>query len=775
MIFRVKRWRTFFVPLSLSHFNSRRALRAALCVFPVVGATSTGAVSLSGALSLTALSALTIAISSRPAAATPPVRGILMRSISAAPSGADGIRLSVYGDKSGAKVQVRLLSAAQSGKLSGFFASELMVVDFEGWKTVTLPLSSFKFNSDTNPGATEDGLSSASALGQSTKIQIVLLGASSKLFFNDLAWASGDNAAAPIGDFGATGAKEWQPVGDYDQLRSVRFGSTTVAPYAKDGKPSLQFIVRANLLDEAQINRPVVNKTLVAKPTMPYAVFARSPFDTVYTTSVPSATEIKTVPTLSVTACRDQKEPGTFAVYAAKAIKNATVTVLASPANAAGQKKPAGSVDIRVVRVGESPTAPELLMKDDRQSLTGGLPVVRLTGDATTDIPAETSKRFWITISVPYNQAPGVYKGKLRFASAGLTPTDIPLTVEVPNLELKTAFLQYGVELKNRIAEAGEAPAGNALSEAAFKAQLANIKDHGFKLIVLSNTQNLGASLKAYNDANLSRTGPVLIAADDAGKVSQTEAMGATLGLAPGFEMYYLASDNVKRGGIAAYDSAVKQRNRNQLTGAYIQTIAEYDALKSSLNDTIGEKMAAVYPISSEYGQKILKDRKRSTPNRDYWTWNIPTQTPVRNRLYTGYLLYQTGPSLYGALPGPYQDIPTGAEPYDELNPEDGTANMTTFPVSSGVLDTVQWEAVRAGVDDIRYIGAFKSATRDLKDAKKRKDLTDEADSYISALMSKDLLSLSPAQIQANRAALLRATLNLKAAAAGKTVKSIKQ
>lgn len=736
-----------------------------------------GSVSIPAVVFLSVLSAALVGMSARPAAATPPVKGILMRSVSAAPSGADGVRVSVYGDKSGGRVQIRLLSPRQSGTLSGYFGSEPLIVDFEGWKTVTLPFSSFKFGADTNPGSSRDGLSSSGTLGQADKIQLVVVGTSSKLFFNDLAWASGDSAAAPIAEFSAGAVKEWKPVGDYDQIRSVRFGSTTIEPYVKDGKPSLQYIVRANLLNEAQINRPVVNKALAAKAGMPYAVFARSPFDTVFAENVPSAAEIKAVPVLSVTACPDQKEPVTFSVYAAKELKNATVTLLAAPVSGAGKKIPATAIDVRVVRVGDSPTAPELLMKDDRQPLTGGLPVVRLTGDPATDISAQTSKRFWVTVSVPFNQAAGVYKGKLRFAATGAKPTDIPLTVEVPNLTLKTAFLQYGIEMKSHIAEGGETPGGNVLTEEAFRAQLVNIKDHGFRLIVLSDTRNIGASLKAYNEISPSRTGPVLIAANDAAQVSQVEAMQPSLGLAPGFELYYLASEDMteRNGNVAAYDSAVKQRNKNQLTGAYLETIDEFKSLSGALNDAIGEKMTAVYPISSEYGQKILNERKRSTPNRDYWTWNIPAQSPVRNRLFAGYLLYQTGPALYGALPGPFQDIPAGSDPYAELAPEDGPASMTTFPVSGGVLDTVQWEAVRAGVDDIRYIGALKSASRDLKDAKKRKDLTDEADAYIAAVTGKDLLSLSPAQIQAARAALLRATLNLKLAGAGKPVKSIKQ
>ena len=600
------------------------------------------------------------------------------------------------------------------------------------------------------------------------------MGNSSRVFFSALSWAGGEAALAPIDTFEEASVKNWKATGDYDQLRSVRFGSVKTEPFVKDGKPSLQFVVRANLLNDAQLNRPTVDKTLAARAGMPYAIYARSPFDTVFSESVPAFTEIKTVPTLGVTACAEQKEPVSFSVYTAKELKNATVTISGPLKTDFGLSMPVSVADVRVVRVGDSPTAPELLMKDDRQPLSGNLPVVRLTGDPTTDIPAGTSKRFWVTISVPSNQAPGFFKGKLTFTADGVKPTGIPLTVEVPNLTLKTAFLQYGMELKSHITDDGAA-GGNAVTADVFRAQLENIRDHGFKLIVLSSMENIGASLRAYNDAKLSRVGPVLVAAPDEKAVSEVERLEPSLGLPSDFDLYYLASESVteRQGEFVNYDAAVRRRNRNQLTGAYIETMEEYQTLTASLNDKNGERLTAVYPVSSEYVQKIRTDRRRSTPNRDYWTWNIAAQNPVRNRLFAGYLLFQTGPALYGALPGPYQDIPAGSDPYAALNPGEGPASLTTFPVSGGVLDTVQWEAVRAGVDDIRYIGALKSAIRELKDAKKRKDLTDEADAFTASMVKGDLLSLTPAEVQMNRVAVMQATLNLRDAMAGKSVTSV--
>ena len=42
---------------------------------------------------------------------------------------------------------------------------------------------------------------------------------------------------------------------------------------------------------------------------------------------------------------------------------------------------------------------------------------------------------------------------------------------------------------------------------------------------------------------------------------------------------------------------------------------------------------------------------------------------------------------------------------------------MLTYPVKDGVLDTLQWEACREGVTDVRYLTTMYAALRECKDA----------------------------------------------------------
>ena len=186
-----------------------------------------------------------------------------------------------------------------------------------------------------------------------------------------------------------------------------------------------------------------------------------------------------------------------------------------------------------------------------------------------------------------------------------------------------------------------------------------------------------------------------------------------------------------------AYD--INRISRASLLVAPIDSRAAYATLGSALG-------VPNYNVSSDYAQGLIQTGKRSTSNRDWWNWNIGSQSPQTNRDLAGFLLYKTGASsspLYGALPGPYESA--------------------VVPVAGGIVGSVQWEAVREGIDDIRYIGILKALIRELRDLKAYKSETDLADSYLIGALSKPLIDLSPSQQQDIRRGVIDRALKLQA------------
>jgi hypothetical protein len=726
-------------------------------------------VALSFAVASTAAATITVGRTRAVAAEEVPVKGILSRALPpGAPAGANAIRLSLFGDGSGAHFQVRLLSQGQDGVLTGYFAAPDTVVDWKGWKTLVLPLSTFTFHSDVAPNAAQDGVGSAANLLSAVKMQFAVTAGNTDLYIDDIGWST-DSAAptdAPLGvidDLDGTGPLDtFQKAGDYEQQLNIRFNRTR--QNAKSGG-ALQIVVAAPSV-ATRSNRTAVDAFVKKAPQVGYVAFVPvSVFTPIEPNTVPTLADAKAPPKISIFACADEIEPATFAVYSSTALKNATVKIAVPLTSPAKKVIPNAAIDLRVVRVAPVANGPQLLMKDDRESLSGPMPTVRLTGDPTTDIAAGTSKQFWITVKVPRLQTPGVYSGKLTFSATGAKPTTIPFTVEVLPLTLKTAFLQYGIDMPTRLADA-DAQAGETVVPAdQFSAQLADIRDHGFRMVALHDRPggSLENALSLYKQANLSPTGPVIVAVPlrDAGEVTALENLRGTLGT--GFDIFYhLPANTAEAGNYAALVTAANQRAK---LSRNIDSIIEYAGFSQALNDAPGERLAPLYSLSSDYVQKLLATGKRDTANRDYWTWDISQQSPMRNRLFAGMLLYKTGPGLYGAFPGPYQSVPGGSNPFalfdPQRDPNTPRPALVAYPVQGGVLDTIQWEAVREGVDDIRYIGVLKSASRELKDLKLRKDATDLAESYLIGVARKDLLSLSPVTHQLHRRTIADQSLKL--------------
>ena len=67
---------------------------------------------------------------------------------------------------------------------------------------------------------------------------------------------------------------------------------------------------------------------------------------------------------------------------------------------------------------------------------------------------------------------------------------------------------------------------------------------------------------------------------------------------------------------------------------------------------------------------------------------------------------------------------------------------MLTYPVRGGVLDTLQWEACREGVTDVRYLTTMYAALRECKDAHIAKPLVGEAEAYVKTFLTKPLANL---------------------------------
>ena len=112
--------------------------------------------------------------------------------------------------------------------------------------------------------------------------------------------------------------------------------------------------------------------------------------------------EEELVDTVSLYAAPGEYEPATVAIRALSDLKSVSVTLADDLRNETGTVIPASAVDVRLV--------------DPFESWTKNKIDAYLLSQKNVDIPAGTTRRFWITIHIPADATPGLYRTQLLVA-----------------------------------------------------------------------------------------------------------------------------------------------------------------------------------------------------------------------------------------------------------------------------------------------------------------------------------------------------------------------
>lgn len=702
---------------------------------------------------------------------------LLTRSESSPMGKNNGVRLWVRGDGATGALQVRLKQGGASTSLGGptpTWISSPISLSFTGWKEVVLPKSKFTLRAraadpidTTLPALAQDGeqmTSSAAAWSRIDSIGLELrVPKRASVIVDDLAWVRLDAQSAIVSDtvvddFEKGNVAAWTATGEPDQQRYLIDSLATAPGEAHGGRVAFKLDAISPAYLRETVELPAVKKSLAAfhKTYLIYAPASR--FERILPTSLPAAGATTTL--LNIQACPEQMQAATFCLYTEKTLRDVTVTV-PKPLQAIGHYFAPSNIDVDVVKVwkqdGDGPLrdqdtaglVPELLVKDDRVPLSGLNPVIRLTGAPVTDIPADTTKQFWITVNVPRGTAPGHYTGNLIVSGKGL-PASVPvhLDIEVLPIRLLSAAKQYGIDLRSRLDPApgvlpspdGRDLATDFATKDSLDQQLADITAHGFRIATLyDSSATIWDAVDEYKKYGMME--PYIYKGDGAPLAVEAARKDHN---APSF-VYYANPDPLTQ----ASDHLAALAQGGLPCTTYITTPAAYDALQSHLD-------LPVYNRDSLYAQQLVRtDGKRMSSKRDWWYWNATDEDPVANRLDCGYLLWRA--NLYGAFLPAYQEA-FGADPYDDTSqgaPPSLAAyrpEMLTYPVQGGVLDTLQWEAAREGITDVRYLTTMYSAYRECKDAKIAAPATDAAEAYVKAFLAKPLAQLPDSELDKARA-----------------------
>jgi hypothetical protein len=483
--------------------------------------------------------------------------------------------------------------------------------------------------------------------------------------------------------------------------------------------------------------------------------------------AVPAITNRRLLPTpeppaavtreLALRACRGEYEPASFVVYALK--EALTVEALASDLQGPGGTLPAAVVDLRTVTCwyqsgegGRFPInrglrvlTPELLLKDDslvrvdaeakenyvRLSFPDGTATWLWVSSTTTtaeekdvsvtaqpirdatvlqpvSVPRHTAKQFWVTVHVPETAAPGLYRGRIELRVGGRRAEALPLTLEVLPFELapnpleSSIYFHWGIELDLQ----GGGTVNHAVrSVAQYRAELANLRAHGVDnptLGVRYESGLLGLALWLRQEAGLKNDPLYYLIASAAAAPEQLKQI---LDVAKRFgtkEVYFYGQDEAQGDALKAQRPVWERVHQ---AGGKVFVAGSEGHNFPALGDLQDLLVCYGDPSKDEAARWHAKGHKIFS----YANPQSGIEEPETYRRNFGLLLAANdydGGMTYIFYHG-WNDF--SGTPYRMHN--------FVYPTADGLIDTIQWEGYREGIDDLRYLGTLRLAIKAATDA----------------------------------------------------------
>jgi len=427
----------------------------------------------------------------------------------------------------------------------------------------------------------------------------------------------------------------------------------------------------------------------------------------VYRNSVPRAADLERP--LACFACPGEYEPMAVALRALTPLESVACAVspLTGPGSIAADAVEVRSVRCWPQRLGSSWSTEWRVMPE------------LLERKPSVDVAADTTQEFWLTLHVPEDVRPGVYKGSVTLTTANAGSAEIPMTVEVLPFTLEPNERPVGMYWYE------DRAAGTPLRDA----QVADMRAHGMTTLTMGRlfpeVHNDGGELRLdvapllaclQELQQLGIAGPIPYQtaglmthlkrafpgkppeAYDALYVEATRQLEAVSARPDTPKLLYYPVDEIgadsERGKRAHHECALVA----QVPGATSYITVNNYAGGEQWGDTF-DIWCGNIEYTEEQEAQLLAQGKRYMR---YGSAYLNDARRARNSCGLGFYRRPAEAMFYWH----YQSV--NGDPFNDL---DGDARdwCAVYPGADGALiPTIDWEALREGVDDMKYIATLK-------------------------------------------------------------------
>ena len=469
---------------------------------------------------------------------------------------------------------------------------------------------------------------------------------------------------------------------------------------------------------------------------------------------------------LELAACPGEYEPASFAIYGFKALRDVTVTW--GEATSGEFTLSSSQIEVYIVKcwwqagVGvadvKHPTlTPELLLKDSsfvsvedeakRNRLRDAAAPVDAAELQPVSIPARETQQFWVTVHIPEGTPPGIYTGRMSLEIENATETELPFTVEVLPIRLEQPALRYSIYYRGRLTEDLKGSIGSKWkSPRQYSAEMQNLKAHGITHPTchqdFDNTQLLEHTIELRKRAGIATDPFYTLGLQTRGYTSSKELEKLKHQVRVGLAQ--LRKHGIKELYIYGIDEAsgdVLKSERPSFKAAHEAGAKIFVACASGAFELVGDLLhLAVFngPLNPSEAKKW---RSLEHSIFSYSNPQVGVEEPETYRRNYGLALWKAG--YDGAMNYAYQH--NFGDIYVDNDHETFRDHVFAYPTVDGVIDTIQWEGFREGVDDVRYVTTLLKAIENA--AGDKEDLAKEASEWVDAIDTDDNLQTIRAEM----------------------------
>jgi len=481
------------------------------------------------------------------------------------------------------------------------------------------------------------------------------------------------------------------------------------------------------------IQQPPVDRSYL-DAYVDYVLYAKSYLEHILPTTIPERDEI--TDKISTFAALGEYEPLSFAIYARTNLKDVTARV--SDLVQGAEVIAAENIDVRVVRV--------ITKRRDRSSKPDETELVPeiLDYNSPQDIPAGTSKQYWLIIHVPPETVPGIYEGTIRIAPANAPAQQMALSLEVLPFTLEDSLQRHHSIAYNLLREFD----GQRLPDDPFiymRQDYQDMRQHGLTsadlvMPVLASLEPGGAVKISYDD--FVRGMELLI---ELGFTGPVHWQGINR-LYRDLKALHVSQQTLESTLVGVVDMIVKMARARRWPLIYFFPVDEPfgDPEKEEelyyLAPLIKRVPGALVEVSLGGAGSLPAEADPFTDVRFYNGWRVDSLLPVQSfadivaqaqasgdRLGVYYNAHKVGgrPKFARVTAGlyfwnsPFQDFGVWTyhffvgDPYDDTDgPTGDIAYAYPDPARNfaPTLPTLRWEGFREGVDDVRYLYTLEQA-----------------------------------------------------------------